>query len=87
MNLIIHHPRKDQCDVCSQYEAGTLEQEVYGFHVNEKDRARLEKSDDKQRSLENEYIKVLTNQLVPCTVHRRYVGEPLGSVHQYQTVE
>ena len=54
MNLSIHHPRKDQCDVFSQYEAGTLEQEVYDSLVNENDRARLEKSDDKQRSLENE---------------------------------
>jgi len=29
MNLSIYHPRKDQCDVCSQYEAGTVEQEEY----------------------------------------------------------
>ena len=49
--------------MCSQYEAGTVEQEEYVTHVNQKDRARLEKSDDKQRSLENDTIKVLTMDL------------------------
>lgn len=53
-NIGIFSPRKDQCDMCVQYQAGNLDQHVYEKHRNDKECAQKEKSKDKSRAELNE---------------------------------
>lgn len=48
MNIGIFSPRKDQCDLCVQFEAGNLEQDTWEKHRRNKERAQQEKNNDKQ---------------------------------------
>lgn len=52
LNISIFHPRKDQCDVCSAYEAKNISDEIYQKHQNDKARARAEKEKDKEEALD-----------------------------------
>lgn len=54
LNLSIHPVKKDRCDICVQHEIGQMSDELWSIHDNEKKRARKEKSEDKERALQNE---------------------------------
>lgn len=47
MNVSLFQPKKDQCDICCQYKLKNIPEEVYVKHVRAKERAREEKSKDK----------------------------------------
>ena len=49
MNLSLYAPKKDQCDMCSQYSVGSLLQSEYDAHQERKVIARNEKSKDKEQ--------------------------------------
>lgn len=44
------------CDVCSCYKAGNLNEADYQIHIIKKDRARLEKTEDKKKAADGEFI-------------------------------
>lgn len=54
MNLSIHTPKKDQCDICSQHKVGNLSDAVWNDHIRRKARARTEKENDTKRALKGE---------------------------------
>lgn len=43
MNLSLFKPKKDQCDVCVQYEEGNMDKEAYDRHIKLKDMAHRQK--------------------------------------------
>lgn len=43
-NLSLFSPRKDQCDLCCSYTAGNVGEEEYTKHIDDKNRARKEKT-------------------------------------------
>jgi len=52
-NLSFHHPKKDDCQKCEQYECASVEEkalmeEEYSQHITNKDTAREEKDRDKE---------------------------------------
>ena len=63
MNLGLFKPKKDQCDVCCQYEEGNIEQADYERHLKLKDMARKEKCKDKEVFQNDEKTVVLTVDL------------------------
>lgn len=54
MKLSIHIPRKDQCDTCCSYKTGNLPKNMWEDHIAEKNRARLEKENDKKKAVNGE---------------------------------
>ena len=46
-NLGLFKPRKDQCDICCEYNVGNVTEEEYKQHIEKKDKARDEKTKDK----------------------------------------
>ncbi|KAG8255134.1 hypothetical protein J6590_099949, partial [Homalodisca vitripennis] len=52
--LSIHTPRKDQCDACCSYQTGNLPKDAWEKHIEEKNQARLEKEQDKVKSIRKE---------------------------------
>lgn len=48
MNISIHQPKKDQCDLCCSYKVGQISEEHYKHHIEKKEQARSEKSKDKE---------------------------------------
>ncbi|CAG9763604.1 unnamed protein product [Ceutorhynchus assimilis] len=52
-NIGIFSPRKDQCDLCVEYQAGNLEQETWEKHRQDKERAQQEKVKDKEEAKNN----------------------------------
>ena len=42
-NLAIYKPRKDQCDTCTAYNAGNVDENEYQEHMKKKEEARAEK--------------------------------------------
>ncbi|XP_014678087.1 PREDICTED: uncharacterized protein LOC106817882 isoform X2 [Priapulus caudatus] len=54
-------PRKDQCDVCVSAKHGNLDQATLDAHIQAKDRARAEKSKDKEAA--NDELSVWTMDL------------------------
>lgn len=63
MNLSLFKPKKDQCDVCVQYEEGNKDKEAYEKHIKLKDMARRQKTLDKEMYAEDESTVVLTVDL------------------------
>ena len=63
MNMSIYHPKKDQCDICTEHTVGNLDDESYQKHIGMKDRARQEKQTDKEATMNSTHIKVLTMDL------------------------
>lgn len=47
MNLSLFSPKKDQCDVCCAFKVGNIAEDVYKAHREKKERAREEKTADK----------------------------------------
>lgn len=60
--IYLYTLKKDKCDTCCEYEAGNLNEEDYQVHVIKKNRARKEKTDDKDIANKKEAI-VLTMDL------------------------
>lgn len=55
-NLSLMTLKKDMCDVCSSYIAGNMDEADYQVHVIKKNRAREEKSIDKQKAANKECV-------------------------------
>lgn len=70
LNVDIFQPRKDQCDLCFGFKQGNGSNDTYQQHLIEKNRAREEKSLDKDKALSGEVctytMDVQAVQLVPC---------------------
>lgn len=62
-NLKLHQPKKDKCDICVSYEVGHISKDDYDNHIDLKDRARLEKENDKLQAKEREDLTVLCMDL------------------------
>ena len=54
MNISIHHPKKDQCDLCCSYKVGKVSEEEYRHHMKRKELARNKKINDKEAALNGE---------------------------------
>ncbi|VEN44991.1 unnamed protein product [Callosobruchus maculatus] len=69
LNIDIFQPRKDQCDLCFSFKQGNVSSDIYQQHLIEKNRAREEKSLDKEKALAGEVcaytMDVQAVQLVP----------------------
>ena len=70
MNLGLFRPKKDECDLCTGYKVGSISEEKYTEHLQNKEEARDEKNKDKTDA-ENGLCNVFTMdvqavQLVPC---------------------
>lgn len=64
-NLSIYHPRKDQCDICCQYKAKQLPEEDYQQHIEKKNSAQKEKTNDKEAAIQgNNYTFTMDVQAV-----------------------
>lgn len=50
-NISLYKPKKDECDICCQYNEKNLTEEKWQEHQHQKDRAREEKINDKNESL------------------------------------
>lgn len=59
MNILVFHPRKDQCDACVSHEAGNMTDEKWASHRADVDEARQEKQNDKQRASTEDEKKTL----------------------------
>lgn len=60
-NLSFHRPKKDQCPICTTYQSANVEskadlQESYDLHIRLKEKARSEKTLDKNESKINETV-------------------------------
>lgn len=61
LNISIHSPKKDQCDVCVGHQTGNVEEQEYQIHIKRKTEARDAKAEDKRLAQENpEEIVVMT---------------------------
>lgn len=73
-NISFHLPKKDQCEVCLEYQNATEEEKKkneqgYNQHIREKELSRVEKDRDKQNPERN--VKVLVYDLekvLPCPI-------------------
>jgi hypothetical protein len=63
MNLALFQPKKDKCDVCVMHEVGNLSDAEWDQHIKKKDAARNAKQQDKERTKEDERLKVFTMDL------------------------
>ncbi|CAB3248290.1 unnamed protein product [Arctia plantaginis] len=55
-NLSLYTLKKDMCDVCSGHAVGNINTSDYEQHIKRKDRARLEKENDKKQALTGNFI-------------------------------
>jgi hypothetical protein len=63
-NVAIHHPRKDQCDVCTGYQNGSVEQDAYECHLLMKDEARLAKNEAKESANDTKIVVTMDLQSI-----------------------
>lgn len=64
MNISLYRPKKDQCNECTMFKNGTLENETYQKHISKKEQANAEKEADKSLAIDNkEEIKSYTVDL------------------------
>ncbi|KAK7109685.1 hypothetical protein V1264_013683 [Littorina saxatilis] len=63
MNIAIHKPKKDECNVCCAYKYGNIPEHEYQVHIQRKDEARKDKQMDKRIAEENGDVQVLTMDL------------------------
>ncbi|KAM3585556.1 uncharacterized protein V6R79_020739 [Siganus canaliculatus] len=63
MNLSLFKPKKDQCDVCVQYEEENMGKEAYERHIKVKDMARRQKALGKETYAKDDSTVVLTVDL------------------------
>lgn len=65
LNLVIHKPKKDQCDTCLQYKAKQLTEDEYEIHIKRKKLAQENKARDKEEAVkENQYTFTMDVQAV-----------------------
>ena len=64
LNFSVFIPRKDQCDVCVAAKYGNVEKEKHNEHILEKDRARAQKSSDKESASEKVSVWTMDLQAV-----------------------
>ena len=60
-NIAFYKPRKDRCDVCTQFDEGNLSESEYKVHCDQKDAARKEK--DKELYQTDDNVTVLAVDL------------------------
>ncbi|KAK6191297.1 hypothetical protein SNE40_003024 [Patella caerulea] len=88
LNLGIHRPKKDRCDICCGYETNNISEADYNLHMSRKNEARAEKAADKLRSEIEDHVKVVTldlQSLLLCpllTASSMYYKTKLGC-HNY----
>ena len=59
-NLAIYKPRKDQCDTCTAYNAGNVDENEYQEHIKKKKKeARAEKKRDNELAEKDDAVIVL----------------------------
>ncbi|KAK7101154.1 hypothetical protein V1264_023990 [Littorina saxatilis] len=63
MNIAIHKPKKDECNVCCAYKYGNIPEHEYQVHIQRKNEARKEKTMDKRIAEENGDVQVLIMDL------------------------
>lgn len=63
--ILIHKPRKVQCDICCGHKNGTVEENQYNAHLERKNLARVEKT--RQKSLASNTKNVVTMNLEKST--------------------
>lgn len=74
-NLSIFIPKKDLCDFCSEYKAGNKDETSWKQHIINKDRARSEKEQDKEKAKKGELILLLMDlQAVKTVPHLNASG-------------
>lgn len=64
MNLSLHQPKKDRCDVCVAFETENLSEIQYNLHIVLKEEARTEKAKDKLS--ENEVFTMDLQSVLLC---------------------
>lgn len=65
MKLSLFSPKKDQCNICVSYSAGNVTDLEYRRHIELKEKARLEKGEDKKKAETGEqYAFVMDVQAV-----------------------
>ena len=62
--ISIHHPRKDQCDICSGFKVGTIDDEEYRNHIKRKDDARAAKRGAKESANSEKLVITMDLQSV-----------------------
>lgn len=61
LNIAIHSPKKDQCDVCVGHQSGNVDEGEYQTHIQRKTEARDAKAEDKKLAQENpEELTIMT---------------------------
>lgn len=87
LNIGLYKPKKDQCDLCFSYKNGNIDEATYNQHVNNKNKARLEKETDKDKALKNEInaytLDVQAVQSVPFIAASATYFKQKLAVHQF----
>lgn len=60
----IHHPGKDQCDICVGFKCGTIGKEVYDQYITRKDQAKIAKNTAKGSASETTLVLTMDLQSV-----------------------
>jgi hypothetical protein len=63
MNFCLYKPKKDMCDLCTGYKAGTVDEVEYTAHIAKKTEAQNSKAADKETGKTNSKVKVVTVDL------------------------
>ena len=58
-NLAIYKPRKDQCDTCTAYNAGNVDENEYQEHIKKKEEAKAERKRDNELAEKDDAVIVL----------------------------
>lgn len=87
LNIRLYEPKKDQCDLCFSFKNNNTTREIYGSHIENKNKARKEKDDDKKRAERNEInaftLDVQAVELVPFKKARASYFKQKLDVHQF----
>lgn len=66
-NLALFSPKKDQCDMCIEFEHGNIDEEKYNAHIANKTKIRAEKERDVERAKGDEIVLLTMDlQAVKC---------------------
>lgn len=63
MNISLFSPKKDQCDICAAHSVGNITDGEYSEHCQQKEKARSEKSHDKEDAIKDQSKLVYTMDL------------------------
>ena len=63
MNIALYSPKKDQCDVCTMHSVENISNTEHYKHTKRKEKARLEKSKDKEEAINDPTTLVYTIDL------------------------